>query len=321
MTYKNEAELRRKAMAFAQALQSANIATHLEEMTFRDYNVKLTVPDAGRINIYYSPKRDQYTLKLHELKDKALSEKIERCWQMLHGDATQPVTEQPDAVLKGYAAYVDGSFLGGVVGYGAVVLHDDSEVTRFSGHITEHVEQQQVGGELAATMRVLAWCQQHDIPQITIFYDYKGIENWATGAWKANKPNTRAYRDFVKKSPVRVKWRKVKSHSGNKWNDVADELAKAGAQSGDAPEPDAAESELEAIALKFVNFLADHDLEAAFTRILNGQYARIVIGQAYFDLYNTRNRPLEPYLHNFKSRKQKARIEQLWTDFKQTKLI
>jgi ribonuclease HI len=34
----------------------------------------------------------------------------------------------------------------------------------------------------------------------------------------------------MQRCPVKVKWHKVRSHTGVKWNDIADELAKQGAE-------------------------------------------------------------------------------------------
>jgi ribonuclease HI len=63
---------------------------------------------------------------------------------------------------------------------------------------------------------------------VDIFYDYAGVENWATKRWQAKNEFTQAYAAFVRESGIRVYWHKVKSHSGDYWNDRADELAKQG---------------------------------------------------------------------------------------------
>src|SRR5690606_17105641 len=81
------------------------------------------------------------------------------------------------------------------------------------------------------TMRVMAWCTEHNVSEIEIFYDYNGIEMWATGAWQANNPATKQYQQYMNEIDVTIQWHKVKSHTGNYWNDVADELAKKAALS------------------------------------------------------------------------------------------
>lgn len=74
----------------------------------------------------------------------------------------------------------------------------------------------------------MQYAVDHNIPEITIYHDYEGIAKWCTGAWKATKPGTIAYQAFyrgaVKK--VKVHFVKVKGHSNDKYNDMADQLAK-----------------------------------------------------------------------------------------------
>ena len=68
----------------------------------------------------------------------------------------------------------------------------------------------------------------HNIPEITIYHDYEGIAKWCTGAWKATKPGTIAYQAFYREAmkKVKVHFVKVKGHSNDKYNDMADQLAK-----------------------------------------------------------------------------------------------
>jgi ribonuclease HI len=225
-----------------------------------------------------------------------------------------------------YIAYVDGSYLYGKVGYGAVLLNDDTVVAEFSGEVTHNKDSRQVTGELVATMKVLEYCQDNNIPQVEIIYDYKGIKEWATGGWKANKTLTQNYVAFVKKSPVKVKWTKVKSHSGDKWNDRADELAKQGtgikeAQSTSSELPVSDTALLAAIGAAFATHLNDNGYQAQFDNVKNNQYARIAIYKGkkrlgFFDLYNTKNRPLDPYLHGFSNKNLASEIEALWIVYK-----
>lgn len=311
MVYKCEEELREKAQMFIPLLLQAGIAVEPQPAMFRDYLVKLAVKGAGYISIYYSPKQESFSLKLHELRDTRLVPQIEACW---HGNSID-VTESLSG--EGYQAYVDGSYINGFVGYGAVILHQDQEIEQFWGSVEHDVEQRQVVGELQATMQVLAWCEENNIGDIEIFYDYEGIQKWATGEWRANNAATQHYQRTVQSSPVRVTWQKVKSHSGVRWNDVVDKLAKKGAlaQSSDTSLVDDPVVALEQKALDFVTFLASQNIEAEYTQIYNEQYARIIIQHGYFDLYNTRKRPMSPYIHNFRDASLQKDIERLWQQF------
>jgi hypothetical protein len=102
----------------------------------------------------------------------------------------------------------------------------------------------------------------------------------------------------------------------HRWNDVADELAKQGALSQyDANPPEDPLVELEHTAVNFVAYLVEHDIHASYDQIYNGQFARIVVQGGYFDLYNTRKRPMSPYLHNFKDAERQTKIERRWRAF------
>lgn len=223
-----------------------------------------------------------------------------------------------------YEAYVDGSYINGKVGYGAVLLRDAQVVQEFSGAVYEDTESRQVVGELVATMQVLDYCQQQGIEQVRIVYDYKGVEQWATGGWKANKPLTQRYAAFVRECPVRVSWQKVKSHSGNSWNDRADALAKqgAGGATSDASKTAVGQEPLGAIAEAFMAHLAEQGIDAKFDGIKNQQYARLLLLRGnkrlgFFDLYDTKNRPLDPYLHGFEDKRLQEQIQHLWASYKQ----
>ena len=66
------------------------------------------------------------------------------------------------------------------------------------------------------------------LEEVTIFYDYQGIESWATGEWKTNLDYTKEYKNFAEKVATRVKvnFVKVKAHTGVELNERVDELAK-----------------------------------------------------------------------------------------------
>ncbi len=230
--YKFEDELRGKAQQFCAVLAANGIEAAVRPDSFRDYTLKLSARKNGKgygsINLYYSPKRSEFTCKVHQITDEAIGTDIETAWATIAQVTTQ-AEKAPPIIAKGVQAYVDGSYHNGRVGYGAVLLRDGQEVQRFSGSVTEDLESRQVAGELMATITVLEYCQKNNIPTIEILYDYAGIEKWARGQWKANLPLTQRYAAFVRACAVKIKWHKVKSHSGTTWNDVADELAKKGA--------------------------------------------------------------------------------------------
>ncbi len=130
-------------------------------------------------------------------------------------------------------AYVDGSFNNKekVAGYGLVLVKNDQVIFKDLGAFRsmEMNESKNVFGEIRGALKAVELAIANDFKEITIVYDYMGIECWAKGEWKANKILTRDYKEFMQKymKKINIKFKKVKAHSGeDKYNDMADLLAK-----------------------------------------------------------------------------------------------
>lgn len=84
-----------------------------------------------------------------------------------------------------------------------------------------------VYGEIKAAKRAATYATTL-MQSITIFHDYEGISKWVEGNWKANKKETRTYRDTMKEYQklVPINFVKVPAHTGVYFNEVADKLAK-----------------------------------------------------------------------------------------------
>ena len=127
-------------------------------------------------------------------------------------------------------AYVDGSFSRetGEIGCGAVLFYG-GERKLFSKKYRDQdlAEMHNVAGEILGAAAVIRYCLEQGIPALEIHHDYEGVGKWAMGLWKANKPGTQAYAALCRQASPRLELRfvKVKGHSGNQWNDLADELA------------------------------------------------------------------------------------------------
>lgn len=139
--------------------------------------------------------------------------------------------ELPPADEGTLVAYVDGSFDSacGVYGSGAVLLVNGEEVyLKQRGKDPNLVEMRNVAGEIGACRMSIVYALDHGYRQIHIYYDYMGIEKWATGEWKANKDGTRAYKAFIDsvRDKIVIRFCKVQAHSNHKYNDLADKLAK-----------------------------------------------------------------------------------------------
>lgn len=207
---------------FLEDLNDSGISALLKKNSFREYSLKITLSTGEDLVVYHSPKKNTYKIDLRQVPSGFVLEKIKEIW---HGDSASPG--------EGYHIYADGSFIGGKIGYGAVILKDNKPLARLSGPVKEAEGggTRQVAGEIAAVRESIEWVLSKKVRQVTIHYDYEGLRCWAEGSWRAKLSLTSSYRDFIKTSGVKINWVKVDAHTGNRWNDEADKLAKKGASS------------------------------------------------------------------------------------------
>lgn len=133
--------------------------------------------------------------------------------------------------VDGAVAYVDGSFNSATkeFSYGAVIFYKGTEY-----HFSERYNDEElavmhnVAGELKGSMRAMEFAIENEISKLYIYHDYEGIAKWCTGDWQAKKDGTKAYKEFYEevKEKVEICFIKVKGHSGDKYNELADKLAK-----------------------------------------------------------------------------------------------
>jgi len=133
--------------------------------------------------------------------------------------------------VDGVYAYIDGSFdrVSGIYGSGVVIVDGDEKYEyKHAGNREDYAQLHNVAGELEAAKFVMWYAVDKKIKEITLFYDYQGIEAWAVGDWKANLPYTQDYVKFYNKvkTAVKVNFVKVKAHTGIELNEVVDKLAK-----------------------------------------------------------------------------------------------
>ncbi len=139
---------------------------------------------------------------------------------------------QEEKKQEGYVpVYVDGSYNSATkeFSYGMVMLLEEEILTFHQKYEDEGLAaMHNVAGEIKGAEAAMQYAVENNIPQIAIYHDYEGIAKWCLGLWKTNKEGTRAYKAFYEEAckKIKIKFVKVTGHSGDKYNDMADKLAK-----------------------------------------------------------------------------------------------
>ena len=128
-------------------------------------------------------------------------------------------------------AYVDGSnkedlaFSWGIVTFCKKLGRKD-----MNGMSTneEQAKYRNIAGELSASVNAIKFAIDNKMDKITIYHDYSGIRHWALGEWKTRNKLSKAYKEFFDKAKeyIEIEFVKVDGHTGDRFNEEADVLAK-----------------------------------------------------------------------------------------------
>ncbi len=130
-------------------------------------------------------------------------------------------------VREGIRIFVDGSFSPSYskAGWAFVVTENDKELARGCGITAFDAESRNIDGEVMASFQAMKWLDANDKTG-TICHDYEGIARWAKGEWQAKSSIAQQYVRAIQPFKHRAYFEKVAAHTGVKWNELADELAK-----------------------------------------------------------------------------------------------
>ena len=139
-------------------------------------------------------------------------------------------TSRTELSEPGIKAYVDGSYDVASKRYAgaAVILNGDVVIELSQAYDDEQAELRNVAGEIMGARLAIDYCLNKGIDALTIYHDYEGVGRWGDDEWKANLEMTKTYKEYVAnaRKKMTIKFVKVKAHVGNKYNELADKLAK-----------------------------------------------------------------------------------------------
>lgn len=152
-------------------------------------------------------------------------------FQQLEMTEVSNVTHKELSDVDDAYAFVDGSYneVTKVYGYGGFLIANGKKyIMQGKGAEEEMASMRNVAGEISGCMAAVEKAVELGLSSLNIYYDYSGIEMWATGGWKRNKTGTIAYYDYMQsvKDKIEIHFIKVKGHSGIDGNEEADRLAK-----------------------------------------------------------------------------------------------
>lgn len=141
-------------------------------------------------------------------------------------------TSEPEERYELPYAFVDGSFnpQTNVYGCGGFIFDENNERYPIlaKGEDEEMASMRNVAGEVLGATLAIQKALELGLSKLTVYYDYEGIEMWATRKWKRNKKGTAQYSDFVAsiEDKIKLTFVHVTAHTGIPGNEEADKMAK-----------------------------------------------------------------------------------------------
>jgi ribonuclease HI len=151
------------------------------------------------------------------------------------------ITNPPTKATNQITFYTDGSCIDQVGGYGFVLATNNPTTDlHFNGIVPYNPATNQIA-ELYAIYMCIYWSITQGYYDITIFTDSKysigcltvWYKNWMRNGWANSKGETVANKDLIQSilslyTHIKVTFNHVRAHKGDKYNEIADQLANEG---------------------------------------------------------------------------------------------
>lgn len=194
------------------------------------------VQSGKEIGVFVDPNTYEQQLKnCKEAKGKAFNTLFEAVvfmgGELLSSDNVPDEPILPEPTDSHCVAYVDGSYChkNNAYAMGVVLLTPDKRLEiQQAMNNPDEMKYGNVSGELHAAKTAVETAITMGFPEITLVYDFLGIEEYLLKQVATESMIAETYKKFMKKAQKKIKinFHKVKSHSGVKLNNQADKLAK-----------------------------------------------------------------------------------------------
>ncbi|GAA0109635.1 MULTISPECIES: viroplasmin family protein [Clostridium] len=173
--------------------------------------------------------------------------------------------------------YVDGSYSISTekYSYGLVAVRDNIVEYIESSAAKDNTKSniRQIAGELEAAIKGVEYAIRNNDKKVVIFHDYEGIAHHATGFWERREESSINYYNKMNeliKSGIEVIFVKVDSHTGDLFNEIADEKCK---------------QELSIVSDRVVDkwldknelYVASNKIKKEILEIVNGKEGKIIV--------------------------------------------
>ena len=129
--------------------------------------------------------------------------------------------------------YVDGSYNISTEKYSYALVAVKENIIQYieNGKSKDNSSKsiRQIAGELEATIKGVEYALRQKENKVVIFHDYAGIAHHATGFWERKEQSSIEYHNKMKSlmnNGIEVIFVKVDSHTGDLYNEIADEKCK-----------------------------------------------------------------------------------------------
>jgi len=167
-----------------------------------------------------------------------VSPKVTKYMNTHHKEASESYYEEPEVVQEpdsecAIKLYTDGSYDKYTKRYAwaYVLISNDNRLVDFDAGAESASDDNmwQVSGEIKGVVNGLTQADKLGYDSVNVDYDLVNLQKWGDDEWQAKNPETMNYKQFIgemRDSGMKIVFTKIKSHTGNEFNEVCDMLAK-----------------------------------------------------------------------------------------------